>query len=315
MELLLLNQEQVQSLLDLDELLEGLTQGFIALSEGRVIAPNRNEIDFPGVGHLLAKPAWMPGNDMTVKLVSTFYGNRYLGMPVIQALINLFDPATGTPLAVINGTYLTAIRTAACSALSVKILARKNSRILTIIGAGVQGQTHLKMLQQVRNFKEMRIASLYREDAQKFASDHPGVQFFESYEDAVRGADVVCLCTTSNTPVISIDWLSPGVHVTSIGYSLPGGELPIEIIKKGRLAVETRLSFEPPPTGCGELTGLDPAIGTELGELLSGKAPGRKSKTQLTVFKSMGHAMEDMVAANIIYRKALHKGVGHFAAF
>jgi ornithine cyclodeaminase/alanine dehydrogenase-like protein (mu-crystallin family) len=115
-------------------------------------------------------------------------------------------------------------------------------------------------------------------------------------------------------PVISIDWLSPGAHVTSVGYAPPGGELPLEIIRQARLAVESRLSFEPPPAGCGELTGLDPTMGTELGHLLSGRAAGRASDSELTAFKSMGHAMEDMVAAAIVYRKARQQGVGRRAS-
>jgi ornithine cyclodeaminase/thiomorpholine-carboxylate dehydrogenase len=313
MELLLLNQEEVQGLLDFDELLDALADGFIALSEGRVAAPSRSEISIPGAGHLLIKPAWLQGSDMTVKLVSTFFGNRELGIPTIQALITLFDPSTGTPRALMNGASITAARTAGCAALSTKLLARKNSRVLAIIGAGVQGAAHLRIFPRVRDFDEIRIASLYFNEAQKLAASDPRARAFESYKEAVCGADVVCLCTTSGTPVISIDWLSPGAHVTSVGYSLPGGELSIEIIRQGRLAVETSLSFSPPPAGCGELAGLDPSTGTELGRLISGKAPGRKSETELTVFKSMGHAMEDLVAANLVYRKALQKGAGRSA--
>ena len=313
MELLLLSQDEVQSLLDLGELLEGLEAGFIALSDRKVHAPNRSEIRVSGAGHLLIKPAWLPGNPMVVKLVSTFAGNSDLGLPTIQALITLFDPSTGAPQAIMDGSYITAMRTAACAALSARILARENARVLAIIGAGVQGHAHLKMLPLVREFSEVRIASLDFKAAQELSAPDSRARAVASYQEAVTGADVVCLCTTSGTPVISIDWLSSGAHVTSVGYAPPGGELPLEIIRQGRLVVESRLSFEPPPTGCGELAGLDPAMGTELGELLSGRAAGRASDSELTVFKSMGHAMEDMVAADIVYKRALQLGVGRRA--
>jgi ornithine cyclodeaminase/thiomorpholine-carboxylate dehydrogenase len=314
MELLLLNREEVQSLLDLDELLDGLADGFIALSDGLVHAPPRSELNGEGAGHLLLKPAWLRGHPMAVKLVSTFAGNPDRGLPTIQAVITLFDPSTGTPLAIMDGAYITAMRTAACAALSARCLARTNARVLAIIGAGVQGQAHLKVLPRVREFSEIRIASLRVEDAQALAAADARARACASYEEAVHGADVVCLCTTSGTPVISSDWLAAGAHVTSVGYAPPGGELPLEIIRQARLAVESRLSFEPPPAGCGELTGLDPTMGTELGHLLSGRAAGRASDSELTAFKSMGHAMEDMVAAAIVYRKARQQGVGRRAS-
>ncbi|MDH4046295.1 MAG: ornithine cyclodeaminase family protein [Gemmatimonadota bacterium] len=314
MELLLLSRGEVESLLDVGELLEGLEGGFIALSEGKVQAPPRSEVSVPGAGNLLLKPAWLPGHPMTVKLVSTFVGNSDRGLPTIQALITLVDPATGTPQAVMDGSYITAMRTAASAALSARCLARRDARVLAIIGAGVQGQAHLKLLPRVREFDEIRIASLRFTDSQTLAAADVRAHACESYQEAVHGADVVCLCTTSVTPVISIDWLSPGAHVTSVGYAPPGGELPIEVVMQGRLVVESRLAFEPPPTGCGELTGLDPAMGTELGALLSGKAAARASDTELTVFKSMGHAMEDMVAADIVYRNALQRGIGRRAS-
>ncbi|MBK7348511.1 MAG: ornithine cyclodeaminase family protein [Gemmatimonadetes bacterium] len=313
MELLLLTRDEVQSLLDVDALLEGLEDGFLALSDGRVRSPPRSEVGVPGAGHLLLKPAWLPGHPIAVKLVSTFIGNSSRGLPTIQALITLVDPSTGTPQAVMDGSYITAMRTAACAAISARCLARRDARVLAIIGAGVQGRAHLRVLPRVRAFAEIRIASRRFSDAQALAAADPRAHACESFQQAVHGADVVCLCTSSGTPVISIDWLSPGAHVTSVGYAPPGGELPIEIARQGRLVVESRLAFEPPPAGCGELTGLDPAMGTELGDLLSGKAAARASDTELTAFKSMGHAMEDLVAADLVYRKALQGGVGRRA--
>ncbi len=310
MELLILSRDDVRELLDPDELLTNLAEGFVALSEGRVVCPGRRELSIPQAGFLMMMPAWMPGSPMAIKLVTVFHGNHQLGLPGHQALVCLFDPATGTPLALMDGTAIMATRTAACSALSVRLLARKDARVLTIIGAGVQGQSHLHIIPRVRGFTEIRIASYYYMDAQKLASMNPAARAVESFQEAVSGADVVCLCTNSGIPVIDAEWISPGAHLSSVGYFPPGGELPLEVFRHGRLFVETRRAFEPPPIGCGELAGLDPARGTELGEILSGKLPGRLAEDEMTIFKSMGHGLEDLVAANLVYKKAIHKGLG-----
>jgi ornithine cyclodeaminase/thiomorpholine-carboxylate dehydrogenase len=192
-------------------------------------------------------------------------------------------------------------------------LARKDSRRLAIIGAGVQGQSHLKVFPRIRSFKEIRIASLNFEDADMLANTNAKARPVKSFEEAVKNADVVCLCTSSDTPVIQPDWISPGTHITSVGYHPPGGELPVQIIPRSRLVVETRRSFEPSPAGCGELAGLDPEIGTELGEILMGKRPGRQSEQEITLFKSSGHAIEDLVAANLVYARARQQGAGFIA--
>ena len=151
---------------------------------------------------------------------------------------------------------------------------------------------------------------LLSEDAQRVAALDERAFAVADVEEAVRGADVVCLCTTTSQPVVQQEWLTKGAHVSSVGYMPPGGELSREIIEKGRLFVETRLAFEPTPIGCAELADLNPEIGTELGEVLLNVRPGRQSDDELTVYKSMGHAMEDMVAANLIYERAKKEGAG-----
>ncbi|MBM3907026.1 MAG: ornithine cyclodeaminase family protein [Gemmatimonadetes bacterium] len=309
MELLLLDQEEIRALLDPDELLAALADGFIALSEGAVQAPPRSALG-TDTGHLLVKPAWIPGHPMAVKLVSTFPDNRERAMPTIQAVIALVDATNGAPLAIMDGSHITAMRTAGGAALSARCLAREDARVLAIVGAGVQGNAHLQLMQRVRAFREVRIASLLVEEAQALGATEPRARVVESVRDAVHGADVVCLCTTSGTPVIESAWLSPGAHVTSVGYAPPGSELPPDVVQRARLAVESRLAFEPAPSGCAELAGLDPAMGTELGALLSGRAPGRASETEWTVYKSMGHAMEDLMTAELVYRKARERGLG-----
>jgi alanine dehydrogenase len=120
----------------------------------------------------------------------------------------------------------------------------------------------------------------------------------------------VCLCTNASQPLVSLDWLAPGMHVSSVGYAPPGGELDPKVIAQGRLFVETRQAFEPPPVGCAELAGLDPSLSTELGETLLGRLPGRQSADELTVYKATGHACEDLAAASLVYHLAKQEGVG-----
>jgi len=310
MDVLILSREEVRELLDLDALLSALEKGFAALSEGRVVSPDRGEVAIPGAGHLLLKSAWMPGGAITVKLVTTFLGNASSGFPCIQALVSLFDAATGAPLAVMDGATLTAARTAASSALSARYLAGEDARVLAILGAGVQGHAHLAALTRVRDFGEIRIASLYPEEARTLAAADRRCRPCGSNEEAVRGADVVCLCTSSAVPVIEAGWVAPGAHVTSVGYHPPRGELPPGLIRGGNLVVESRLAFGAPPVGCGELAGLDPELGVELGELVLGRAAVRRSPDGITVYKSMGHAVEDLVAADLVYRRAKEEGAG-----
>src|SRR6266852_2580097 len=310
MDILLLTETEVRRLLDPDALLDALAEGFRAQSSGLVDAPKRNGVSVPNTGFLLAMPAYQHGREVTVKLVSVFHGNEQLGIPAHQALICLFDPQTGTPRAVMDGTYITALRTAGAAALSTRLLACTDTRVLAIVGAGVQGRSHLTMLPRVRQFSEIRIASRHFAHAEQLAATDSRARAVETAEEAVRGADVVCLCTNAGEPVISLDWLAPGMHVTSVGYAPPGGELDPRVIARGRLFVESRLAFEPPPVGCGELAGLHPSVGTELGEVLLGQSLGRQPKDQLTIYKAMGHACEDLAAASLVYQRARQEGVG-----
>lgn len=310
MELLALSSQEVQQLLDPDALLDALAEGFKALRAGQVDAPRRIGVSVPNAGFLLAMPAYQQEHEITVKLVSVFHSNAQRGLPTHQALVCLFDPETGAPLAVMDGTTITALRTAGSVALATRLLARPESRVLAIVGAGAQGRAHLLMLSRVRQFTEIRIASRDVEHARELAATDSRARAVESVEEAVRGADVVCLCTSSSEPVFSPEWVAPGTHITSVGYAPPGGELDRRVIAQGRLFVETRMAFEPPPAGCAELAGLDPNTGKELGEVLLGQSRGRQSEAEVTVYKAMGHACEDMAAAHLVYQRATQEGVG-----
>jgi ornithine cyclodeaminase/alanine dehydrogenase-like protein (mu-crystallin family) len=209
-----------------------------------------------------------------------------------------------------DGTYITALRTAGGAALSARLLARNGASTLGIIGGGVQGDAHLQLLPLVRDIAEIRVWSRSPQSAERVAAGDTRARVAASADDAVRGADVVCLCTTAQEPPVLAEWLAPGAHVTSVGFNPPGGELDRVIVEQGHLFVESREAFAPPPVGCWELQGLDPETGTELGEVILRRRPGRRDEEEITVYKSMGHAMEDVVTAGLVYAAALAEGVG-----
>lgn len=310
MQVLMLSADEVERLLDPDALLDALAEEFKALSENKVVAPGRSEVSTGEAGFLLTMPVYRPEREIAIKLVSVFHGNEARGLPAHQALICLFDAQTGTPLCVMDGTHITAMRTAGAAALSVRSLARDDARVLAIIGAGVQGAAHLTMVPRVRDVREIRIASGRFSHAQHLAEQDDRARAVATAEEAVRGADIVCLCTNAAEPVIRGEWLAPGAHVTSVGYRPPSGELGGDVIERGRLFVETRRAFEAPPVGCAELAGRDPASGVELGELLLGHRPGRQANDEITIYKAMGHACEDLAAASLVYRRARQDSLG-----
>ena len=293
----------VERLLEPEALLDRLAQAFVDLSLGRVVAPPRIQLSLEQ-GFSLAMPAYRPGGPFAVKIVNVFEENAAVGLPSHQAVVCVFDSDTGRPTAVLDGAVVTAHRTAGAAALSTRLLAREDAAVLTIVGAGVQAATHLRLLPLVRPFGEIRIVARTLEHAERVAALDPRAVAVASHEAAVRGAEVVALCTNAGSAAIDAAWIGPGTHVTSVGYRAPDGELPRALAERGRLFVETRLAFEPPPVGCFELAGLDPSSGTELGEVIQGTRPGRTSADEVTVYKAMGHAVEDLAAAELVVERA-----------
>jgi ornithine cyclodeaminase/alanine dehydrogenase-like protein (mu-crystallin family) len=305
--MLVLTRAQVRELLDLDLLLGALERAFVELSAGRTSVPPRIAASTER-GFLAAMPGYADGV-LEAKLVSVFPDNAAHDLPSHQATIAVFDDGNGTPLALLDGTEITAARTGASSAVSTRALARDDARVLAVLGAGVQGRSHIEAAARVRDFEEVRVSSRNAEHARTLAHEVGGVAF-DAFEEAVRSADVVCACTDAGEPVLSADWLSPGTHVTSVGASREGPELDRATVTAGQLVVESRVAFEPYPAGAHELQDLDPDSAVELGEVLAGTREGRTSQEQITVYKSMGHAVEDAAAAGLVYRRAREQGIG-----
>jgi ornithine cyclodeaminase/alanine dehydrogenase-like protein (mu-crystallin family) len=308
--MLILTRKEIETLLDPHELLSALEEGFKALSAGQLNIPPRNQAVAPK-GVLVGMPAYMPGKLMSVKLVSVFHENHTQNIPDHQATITLFDSETGSPTAFMDGEYITAMRTAAGAMISVEQLARKDSKTIAIIGAGVLGHAHLKMIGTLGGIEKVLIASNDVSKARALTARTSNALAVDSIQEAVSQADVICLCTSSIEPVLKREWLKQGVHISSVGYRPPGGELPRDLIENSRIFVESKVAFSDPPVGCSELQGLNPESGTELGEVLLKAKAGRKSEKETTIYKSMGHAMEDLVAANLVYQKAIEKKIGN----
>jgi alanine dehydrogenase len=309
-ELLYLSRADVERVLDVDAMLDALARALVAHSSGQASVPPRVAVRVAERGLLGVMPGYLPGVALETKLVSVFPENDRRGIPSHQALIALFDDGDGSPVAVMDGTFITAIRTGGTAAVATRVLAREDARVLAILGAGTQGGSHLATFPRVRDFKEIRIANRNHERAKALASQHRSAHAVESFEEAVRGADVVACCTDAREPVVRREWLGPGVHVSAVGGTF-GPELDPATVAAGRVFVEWRGAVtNKPPAGAHELQGLDPESVTEVGEVIAGTKPGRLSADEITVYKSTGHAVEDAATARLVYDRARELGVG-----
>jgi ornithine cyclodeaminase/alanine dehydrogenase-like protein (mu-crystallin family) len=308
--MLILSRLEVRELLDLDALVDALAAAHADLSAGKASMPPRIAALVDAHDALLGvMPSYLPSAGLACKLVTVFPHNR--DRETHQAIICVFDPDTGTPVALMDGTYITATRTAAGSALATRLLAREDARVLAILGTGVQAHSHARLLPRVRPFEEVRVAGRDPERVEAFAQEIGGVAA-ESYEEAVRGADVVATTTHAPQPVVRREWLGPGVHVNSVGLNPSGRELDEATVADALLVVESRASaLAPPPAGAPELVGIDAArVYAELGELVTGAKPGRRSRDEITLYKSVGVAVQDAAAAALVLAAARERSVG-----
>jgi ornithine cyclodeaminase len=305
--MLVLTRAEVEQLLDLDELVDALARAHAELSAGAASMPPRIAA-LADAGLLGAMPGYLPSAGLGCKLVTLFPGN--VGRPTHQAVVALFDPADGSPVALMDGTYITATRTAAAAALAARLLARKDARVLAILGTGVQARSHARAFAGIRPWDEIRVAGRDAARTAELAAETGATA--ASFEDAVRGADVIAATTHAAEPVVRRDWVAPGAHVSSVGYNVPGSELDPELVQAAALVVvEARSSsFAPPPGGTPELAGIEPCSVAELGEIVAGTRSGRTSATEITLYKSVGVAVQDLAAASLVLSAARERGVG-----
>lgn len=309
----MLTGREVEQLLDLDDLREAVAGAMADLSAGRASMPPRVAALVESRRALLgAMPAYLPSaGALTTKLVTLFPDN--VDRPTHQALILAFDPETGTPLALMDGTYVTATRTAAGSALATSLLAREDARVLAVLGTGVQAHAHARAIPRVRAIDEIRIAGRSREKAEALAAElGPQARAVGSYEEALNGADVVAAATHSEDPVVRREWLASGTHVNSVGLNPTGREVDDATVADALLVVESRASaLAPPPAGSPDLAGIEAGrVHAELGELVAETKQGRSSADEITLYKSVGVAVQDAAAAALVLAKARERGVG-----
>lgn len=295
--MLFLDEAAVRRLLEMRALIPAVERALRALSAGEVAQPVRVMVPVAGQGGFLGSMPAYSAEQLGAKLVTFFPNNR--GAPTHHALVVLFKPDTGEPLAVMDGRLITEMRTAAVSAAATNVLARRDSAVLAILGSGVQAHSHLEALRLVRDFREVRVWS--PRNAAAFAARH-GVRPARSAEEAVRGADVVLVATTSRTPVLKGEWLSPGMHINAVGAPRPDWrELDDAVLRKAKVYVEQR---EAASRESGDVI-AGGNIFAEIGEVFGGGKPGRESAGEITLFKSVGVAVEDLAAAELVYRNSL----------
>jgi thiomorpholine-carboxylate dehydrogenase len=294
---LFLNEEQVRQHLQMADLIPVMEKALIDFSSGKVNQPVRSviKVEPPG-GFLGLMPALTP-DGLGLKAVTFYPSNADRGIPTHMATIFLVDPQSGTPLAVMDGRLITEMRTAAVSAAATKLLAASESKILAILGSGVQARSHVDALRLVRQFEEVRVWSPTKEHAKQFANEIGGRAV--SAEEAVHGADVVVTVTSSKTPVLQGSWLKPGCHVNAIGACRPDWRELDDEAMSNVVFVDSR---EGALKESGDVVLSGAKIYAELGEALAGKVPVRTNET--TIFKSLGMAIEDIAAAILVYRSA-----------
>ncbi len=322
MHILIVNQQEVSALLPMDECMDVMAQALAALARSEAVLPLRSIMWLPQkVGALGMMPAYLKdANVLGLKVISVFPGNHGTEFDAHQGAVMLFEAKNGRPLAIIDATEITAIRTAATSGVATKLLARDDAGNLAILGSGTQASKHLEAMLLARPIRRVRVWSRNPENAARFAereSRRRGVtvEAMPAAEQAVRGAELICTTTASPEPVLRGEWIARGTHINAVGSSVPfARELDTAAIVNSRLFVDRREStiheagdflFPKKEGAIG-----DEHIQGEIGELLIGRVSGRRSSEEVTLFKSLGLAIEDLASAHHIYVKATEKGMG-----
>jgi alanine dehydrogenase len=323
-DLRILNAAEVRAALPMAAAIAAMKAAFAQVARGEVSLPLRTQIDVTGHGGVaLFMPAYAAGSDaLAVKAVAVYPENPSQGLPTIHGVVLAFDAATGRPVALLEGGMLTAIRTGAASGAATDLLARRDARVAAIIGSGVQARTQLEAVCTVRPIDEVRVFSIDRAEAERFVHDLAGlgpipesVTVADDAGAAVSGAGVICTATTSKTPVFPAEALSPGCHINAVGAYRPDmQEIALEVVRQALLVVDQRDAVLAEagdiliPLHQGAID--ETHIYAELGAIASGQQAGRSDDNQITLFKSVGLAVQDAVAAAVALEHAQSAGLG-----
>jgi alanine dehydrogenase len=320
--MLVLSESQVKGLIDLDELIAVLEQAHIQYSTGKAVMPVRLVVPLPQIqGRITSMPGFLSENKaLGMKVVTYFHDNPKQNLPAILATIMLFSAETGKMIAAMDGGYITAIRTACASALATKVLANSNTPVLGILGAGVQARAHILALARVRQLSRIKLYSPSGTSATNLKAElepHCGVpiEVVRSAEDAVRDSDLLVTVTTAKEPVLKANWLKPGAHINAVGSHRPDlREIDGATLNRAKLVVDSRDAIM---AECGDIllalkekSISESDIHGEIGEVLAGSKPGRSNASEITLYKSVGIAIQDVATAQLVYRKAREQNIG-----
>jgi ornithine cyclodeaminase/alanine dehydrogenase-like protein (mu-crystallin family) len=322
---LLLSRADLEQLLDLDRVIKVVEAAFAAYADGKTVTPPRGTVSPPGTGGvLLSMPcALVEPPTLGTKVIAIFRGNAARGLPTATSLYLLSEYDTGAPLAVMDGTYLTAVRTAAGSAVATRYLARPDARTLGVFGTGVQARFHVDTIRRVRPIDRVLVAGTSAEKAADFARwvrETFGIEAVASSPADASEASIVAACTTSPVPVIVSERVRDGAHVNAVGAFTPlTRELPTALVARAGVYVDTRAGafaeagdfLIPVQEGAFSLD----AVRGEIGELCLGRAPGRRDGGEITIYKSVGAAFLDAATAHLAYDQAVRRGAGQTFAF
>jgi len=325
MKLRVLSGDDVRRAITMAEAIQAVREAYVQLSAGQAIVPLRTPVPVEGRGGVtLFMPAYLAESDaMGAKIVSVFPGNLAQGLPTIHAMVVVVNAETGQPNAIMDGTYLTALRTGAASGVATDLLSRPDARVVAIMGAGAQGRTQLEAVCAVRPIEKVWVLDANPETAAIYVEDMRGrgqpipeaFAIATSSAEAVHDADVICTATTSTRPVFADAELKPGAHINGIGaYTPEMQEVPAETVARSRVVVDSRSATLAEagdliiPIQKGMMAADD--IHGEIGEVAAGLIPGRRSAEEITFFKSVGVAVQDVAVAGAILRRAAELGLG-----
>lgn len=320
MEVLWLTQEEVKSVMDMHSDMQVVERAFRQHGLGKVQMPPKSYLYYTAYnGDLRTMPAYLEEEDITgVKIVNVHPGNPALGLPTVMALIVLISPQTGAPIAIMDGTYLTDIRTGAAGGIAAKYLARKDSKVIGMVGAGNQARTQLEALSEVFELELVKVTSRTKESCEQFIREAADIISCEiRYEEKIENVcdcDILVTTTPTRKPIVKAQWIKEGTHINAIGADAVGKEeLDPELIIRSKIVVDDIVQA----LHSGEVNVplskyyiSENDIHAQLGEVIVGLKPGRTSEEEITIFDSTGLAIQDVASAHLVYQRALSKGLG-----